>query len=800
MSAIRVLAGTTALALALALAHTPSAAWAQEVKEHAGKEQAGKDSPVQLNLVDTDIGGVLRMAARFTGRQFLVDPRVTGKMTVVSDGPVSPSQAYQLLLGALRMRGFAVVENGGVSSVVPQADAKLLGGQVGPGGAGGEVATRTFALRFESAAALVPVLRPMITPDNPITANPGNNTLVITDYADNLERIARVIASVDTPSGMDTDVVKLQQGIAVDVAAMVAPLLDVQGGDALQKVVVMADPRSNSILLRSSSPGRTRLARQLVEKLDRAQDESGNLHVVYLRNAQANQLAGVLRGVVAGQSDAPAMGSTEGVTPAPAERPGAAAAQPQAAAPKGNALESPRLDPNRREAGDTASNGFSHNGISVQADIATNTLLISAPEPVYRNLRRVIDQLDQRRAQVLVESLIVEVNQNDAAELGVQWMLGNGRTFGGTHFGGTTGGSGLNSGARTTLDVLPRDGLNIGVIDGTINLPGVGQILNMKALANALQSKGGANILSTPNLMTLDNEAASIMVGQTVPFVSGRYVTDGGGGSNNPFQTIEREDIGLKLRVRPQISEGGTVKLDIYQEVSSIDGQSSTASTGIITNKRALDTSVLLDDGQIMVLGGLLEDSVSHGRDAVPGLGRLPVLGALFRSDTRRRTKTNLMVFLRPHVVRDPAAGQRLTRDRYDYMRNAQAGAQPVQSWALPALNAPQLPPQDLAVLGQGNALDATGQAAAGASLPALYPADEGSVQLVQFAQGLDPVRASQGVAQVRALGLQAYAEASAVGNGQRLRVRLPRDPARLDPALQQLRGLGYTPELVIGP
>ncbi|KAG1474521.1 hypothetical protein G6F57_010325 [Rhizopus arrhizus] len=529
------------------MAHVPAVVLAQDAR----------DEPVQLNLVDTDIGGVLRMAARFTGRQFLVDPRVTGKMTVVSEGPVSRTQAYQLLLGALRMRGFAVVESGGVSRVVPQADAKLLGGRVGAGGAGGEVTTRTFALRYENAAALVAVLRPMISPANPITANPGNNTLVITDYADNLERIARVIASVDTPAGMDTDVVKLQQGIAVDVAAMVAPLLDAQGAEPSQKVVVMADPRSNSVLLRSSSPGRTRLARQLVEKLDKAQDESGTLHVVYLRNAQANQLAGVLRGVVAGQSDAPAMGSNEGITPLPGDASRSTPSQPsqaqaQQAKAGGNALESQRLDPNRRDPIEAGSTGFSQNGISVQADVATNTLLISAPEPVYRNLRRVIDQLDQRRAQVLVESLIVEVNQTDAAELGVQWMLGNGRTFGGTHFGGTTGGSGLNTGARTTLDVLPKDGLKIGVIDGTINLPGVGQILNMKALANALQSRGGANILSTPNLMTLDNEAASIMVGQTVPFVSGRYVTDGGGGSNNPFQTIVREDVGLKLRVRSQ--------------------------------------------------------------------------------------------------------------------------------------------------------------------------------------------------------------------------------------------------------
>ncbi|MGH8044139.1 MAG: type II secretion system secretin GspD, partial [Stenotrophomonas sp.] len=445
---------------------------------------------------------------------------------------------------------------------------------------------------------------------------------------------------------------------------------------------------------------------------------------------------------------------------------------------------------------DDDSSGFSHNGVSVQPDPTTNTLLISAPEPVYRNLRRVIDQLDQRRAQVLVESLIVEVTASDAAELGVQWMLGNGRTFGGTHFGG----SGITTGAKTTLDVLAKDGLNLGVIDGTINLPGIGEILNLKALANALQSRGGANILSTPNLMTLDNEKASIMVGQTVPFVSGRYVTDGGGSSNNPFQTIEREDIGLKLQVRPQISEGGTVKLDIYQEVSSIDPQRSNETIGIVTNKRALDTSVLLDDGQIMVLGGLLEDSVSHGRDAVPGLGRIPLLGALFRSDTRSRAKTNLMVFLRPHVVRDPAAGQRLTRDRYDFMRNAQASVQPLSSWALPDMQAPQLPPQDLPVLGEGGTRPLQPGATVQSSVATLNAQSDSPVQLLQFAQNLDATHAAQAVAQVRALGLPAYAEAVPGGSGQRLRVRVPREPATLDPALQQLRTLGYTPELVIEP
>ena len=318
-----------------------------------------------------------------------------------------------------------MVENGGVSRVVPQADAKLLGGRVGTGGAGGEVTTRTFALRYENAAALVAVLRPMISPDNPITANPGNNTLVITDYADNLERIAQVIASVDTPAGMDTDVVKLQQGIAVDVAAMVAPLLDAQGAEPSQKVVVMADPRSNSVLLRSSSP----VAPAWRGSWWRSWTGPRMSPAICMWSTCATPRPTSWPVCCVAWWPGRAMHRQWAARKA-SRHPGRAnrstptqPSQPQQAKTGGNALESQRLDPSRRDPIDAGSTGFSQNGISVQADVATNTLLISAPEPVYRNLRRVIDQLDQRRAQVLVESLIVEVNQTDAAELGVQWML-----------------------------------------------------------------------------------------------------------------------------------------------------------------------------------------------------------------------------------------------------------------------------------------------------------------------------------------------------------------------------------------
>jgi len=339
---------------------------------------------------------------------------------------------------------------------------------------------------------------------------------------------------------------------------------------------------------------------------------------------------------------------------------------------------------------------FSAGGATVQADPTTNTLIISAPDPLYRSLREVIDLLDQRRAQVLIESLIVEVNAEDAAEIGVQWMTGadsinNGGTsfFGGTNLGGTGIGTNLAN-SRTTIDAL-GSGLNLGVVKGTVDVLGT-QLLNLGVLARAMQRQGGVNILSTPNLMTLDNEQASIIVGRTVPFVTGSYTTTGDGASN-PFQTVQREDVGLTLRIRPQISEGGTVKLSLYQEVSSIDPSSSLLSSGnIITRKRALETSVLVDDGQIIVLGGLLEDTVDDSTSSVPLLGDIPILGNLFKYQSRSRQKTNLMVFLRPHIVRTAQDGASLTLDRYNYMRAAQAGLPVRASWLVPGATTAKLP------------------------------------------------------------------------------------------------------------
>ena len=666
------------------------------------------DQPVQLNFVDADIQAVVRALSRATGQQFLVDPRVKGNLTLVSEGQVPAHQAYDMLLAALRMQGFSVVDVGGVAQVVPEADAKLLGGPIYTAGSSG-MQTRTFRLQYENAVNLIPVLRPIVSPNNPINAYPGNNSIVITDYAENLARVAQIINGIDTPSAIDTDVVRVQNGIAVDIAAMVSELLETQGADQTQKINVIGDPRSNSIIIRSGSPERTELARNLIYKLDNAQSNPSNMHVVYLRNAQAGKLAQSLRGLLTGESDSGVSDDARGKLSAMGgngkNTEGTSNAQNSSGTPTGSGVQSGYGQSTGSTTGTSGTSqdqdtSFSAGGLTIQADATTNTLLISAPDPLYRNLREVIDMLDQRRAQVVIESLIVEVGEDDATEFGVQWQAGNLGGKGG--FGGVNlGGSGVNSTptSKTSIDVLPK-GLNVGLVDGTVDIPGIGKVLDLKVLARALKSKGGTNVLSTPNLLTLDNEAASIFVGQTIPFVTGSYVTGGGGTSNNPFQTVQREEVGLKLNVRPQISEGGTVKLDIYQEVSTVDERAS-VTAGTVTNKRAIDTSILLDDGQIMVLGGLLQDGYSQSNDAVPWLSDIPGLGALFRNEKRSVSKTNLMVFLRPYIIRDSGAGRSITLNRYEFMRRAQGALQPEHSWAMPDVQAPQLPSVEKAIPGQ---------------------------------------------------------------------------------------------------
>ena len=641
--------------------------------------------PVTLNFVGAEIESVARTMAAITGRNVVVDPRVKGTINLATERPVTPTAALNQFAAVLRLQGFSLVDTGGLYKIVPEADAKLQGNVVSAGRvsalpASNTVVTQIFRLNHESANNLVPVLRPLIGPNNTINVNPGNNSLVITDYADNLQRIGRIIAALDVAGATDVEVIPLQHAVAVDMAALVGRLTDpaVTGGgaqaDTSYKTTIVAEPRSNSLVLRAANPARAALVRALVTKLDQPSSEnvSGNIHVVYLKNADATALAATLRAAMAGESS----GSIGGASLGTASSPIRLTATPGGAA---GAATSPGSSP-------VSASAQPSTGGQIQADPATNSLIITAPEPQYRQLRAVIDQLDSRRAQVYVESLIAEVNADRAAEFGIQWQgaIGNSgdRIIGllGTNFG--SGGSNILELAQG--NATPSPGLNIGAARRTNGVYVLG------FLARFLQQNGEGNILSTPNLLTLDNEEAKIVIGQNVPFVTGQFTNTGASnGSVNPFQTIERKDVGLTLRVKPQISENGTIKMTIYQEASSIN-----SATGLITNKRTIESTVLVDDGAIVVLGGLLQDEYSGNQDKVPGLGDVPLVGNLFRSETRSRRKTNLMVFLRPVVMRDARETSNLALDRYDLMRSVQKDSQPVRSGVLGVNEAPVMPPQ----------------------------------------------------------------------------------------------------------
>ncbi|MCK9387732.1 MAG: type II secretion system secretin GspD [Sulfuritalea sp.] len=601
---------------------------------------AADETHAMLNFVNADIESVVRGLGKITGRNFIVDPRVKGVVNIVSTSPVSPALAYDIVLAALRLQGFAAVERNGATIILPEADAKFRGGAVSPRAkqaSGEQVVTEVFNLKYESAVLLLPIIRPLVPANNPVTAHPGSNTLVVTDYAENLRRVAQIIESIDQPSAFEPIVISVKHGSATELAAAVSRILaDNPSADISQRVSVVAEPRSNTLILRADNPSRITRVRALIERLDSAGEVPGNIHVIYLRNAEASKLALTLRAILSGD--------TTSASPATAPVASAGSTAGGQAAPTGSGI--------------------------VQADAGSNALIITAPDAVFNNVRAIVEKLDVRRAQVHIEALIAEVTADRATEFGIQWQgvpYSSPRTViaSGTNF--NSGGNnilGASVGAATGAPAMPGSGLNIGVLN-RININGKA-IVNLSILARALETDSNANILSTPNLLTLDNEEAKIVIGQNVPFVTGQYAQTGTAVTATPFQTIERKDVGLTLKVKPQISEGGTVRLQVFQEVSSVDSTGNTS--GIITNKRSLESTVLLQDGQIIVLGGLIQDSITDGAEKVPLLGDIPLLGALFSYEKKKRTKTNLMVFLRPTILRTDSSAERLTSDRYGYI------------------------------------------------------------------------------------------------------------------------------------
>ena len=671
----------------------PAAATASAPNSPSGStSQPRQGGPVSLNFANAEIDAVARTIAVISNRNVVVDPRVKGTMSLVTTSPVSPAQALRLFSVQLRTQGFALVESAGLYLVVPEADAKLQSGAVSTEpvkNASGQIVTQIFRLNHETANNLVPVLRPLISPNNTINVNPGNNSLIITDYSDNLQRIGTIIASLDVANATGVEIIRLQHAIATDLAPLVNRLIESSASGAAAagqsdtgaRTTLVAEPRSNSLILRAANPARLALVRTLVEKLDQGAFNptvsgnkdavAGNIYVVYLKNADATKLAVTLRAALAANNSAGGA-SAGGVSVAPAVAP--AITGSAATAALGSAQPS--------------------TGGQIQADPATNSLIITAPEPVYRQLRSVIDKLDARRAQVFVESLIAEVNADKAAEFGIQFQGALGKkgdgSIGllGTNF--NIGGANIISLAAqaATGRTLPSSGGNFGVANRQNN-----GVYVLGFLARFLESSGEGNVLSTPNLLTLDNEEARIVVGRNVPFVTGQFTSNNSNsGSVNPFQTIERKDVGLTLRVKPQISEDGSVKLTVFQEVSSVDPATINSPNGPTTNKRSIESNVVVEDGAIVVLGGLLTDEYSGGQEKVPLLGDVPLLGNLFKGQARTRKKSNLMVFLRPVVVRDAASTERLSQDRYDFMRSAQQDGQPVPNVMVPINQAPVLP------------------------------------------------------------------------------------------------------------
>jgi general secretion pathway protein D len=648
-----------------------------------------------------------------------------------------------------------------------------------------------FELKHESANNMLPVLRPLISPNNTIAAYPANNTLVVTDYADNVRRIATIIAGIDGSEKQNVDVVALKNSNSIDLATMLAKLLDpatIGSTDATLKVSVIADPRTNSLMLRTSNSARMQAAKALIAKLDVPTTQPGNMHVVPLRNASAVKLSKTLRGMLgkggggndsdtsnqkkpSGNSDgndqsnpfgsggsSGSLSGTSGTPPLPGAGLGGSG---------GGGLGGDSSGGNNGSmfGSNSDDDSQSSGGGMIQADAATNSLIITAPEPVYRNLRNVIDQLDQRRAQVYIESLIIEVSSDKAGQFGIQWQggltssNGNNAVYAGSNFQSATSNGIINLtaaglGATTTgaagsallglagTPTIPN-GLNIGLLHR------FGSILGLGGLLQALGTNSDVNVLSTPNLITLDNEEAKIIVGQNVPFITGQYANTTVGTS--AFNTFQRYDVGITLDVKPQISESGLIQLQIYQEDSTVVNGTGSNTGGPTVNKRALKSTVLCDNGQIIVLGGLIQDSYSNGNSKIPWLGDLPLIGGLFRSENKDRTKTDLMVFLRPVIIRDSNDAQRISIDRYDYMRAQTAGYQTDNRMMLDH-QIPQLPEVVPGVPGvsqpaQGGAFDLhdaapvrpgdAQQAAPGSAAPRRAPVPTVAPQPPRGAQGV---------------------------------------------------------------
>jgi len=602
-----------------------------------------------VNLKETDIQELIKFVAEATETTIVVDPAVKGKVKVVSAKPVSRDELYDLFLSILEVHGYTAVRSGGVVRVIQSKDARSAPVTVrdDEGRRGNdEYVTQVIRLQNISAAKLIPVLRPLVPQQAHMAAFAPSNAIIISDVASNIDRIVAIIERMDRTAVQETEVIKLRYGVAEDVVRMLEQLnkSEAQQGSEVE-VLLVADSRTNSVLVSADELERARMTR-LIRYLDTPVEQSGNVKVIYLQYSKAEDLAAVLTRVM--QNITRVEGSEGG--------------RPQRS---------------------------NSNSATIEADKHTNALIITAPTDEMASLEAVISRLDIRRAQVLVEAIIVELEVRDGQDLGLQWLFANDDGF----FGGNINADDARA-RRIAAAILPDgsddngDGgsttgdFNVGALAGAIaQSPGlslgwgvIDDDLSMTVILNALKKQANANILSTPSLLTLDNQEAYITVGQNVPFVTGSFTSTGtGDGAQNPFQTIERQNVGITLRVTPHINEGDSVVLDISQEVSSLSGASAVLqASDLITNERILQTKVLAANGRMVVLGGLIKDDVQDGSQKVPLLGDIPVLGRLFRSDAVSVVKTNLLIFIRPTIIRDDRQLAGATAEKYRYIRDQQ--------------------------------------------------------------------------------------------------------------------------------
>ncbi|MFA5685066.1 MAG: type II secretion system secretin GspD [Lysobacteraceae bacterium] len=635
-SVIRALA---ALCLTLALAPLLSAQTPQIVAPTVmppAPAQPGNGRHA-INLQNADISVLIQTVGEITGKSFIVDPRVDGKVTVISGRQMNADEVYEVFQSVLRVHGYAAVPSGNMVKILPEAVAAQDAGALLTSGSGDDLVTRIIDVRHVPAQELAALLRPLMPQQGHLLAHANSNSLLVTDRAANVDRLIAIIRRIDTAADAEVEVIALRHANAAEIVRTVTALEPAGAAGAAAApggLRLIADERTNSVLLSGERAQRLRL-RALIAHLDTPLASGDNTQVVYLRYAQAADLVPILEGVAATLTGTAA--KTEGAKPA-----------------------------------------------TIQPHEGTNSLVVTSSPAVFRELSSVIRQLDVPRAQVLVEAIIAEVTDELADELGVQWQttsvdndgqggLTNG-VIGGTNFPGQSGSGGI-VGALTNPYGAVGSGLNLGYLSGTVTLPGSDiPLFQIGALVKALRGDVRANILSNPSVVTLDHHDAEFKVTQEVPFITGQYTNTSNGGSNlptQPFQTIERKDVGIILQVTPHINEGTSVRLDIKQEVSSLAANVQGASD-LITSKRELTTSVMVADGGLLVLGGLISEETQENIQGVPGLSRIPVLGNLFKSRASKRGKRNLMIFLRPRILRDAATEASISSEKYNFLRGEQ--------------------------------------------------------------------------------------------------------------------------------